>query len=427
MYTSIMAHSGRRLTGESALGLTTRGMLHLVSLRRLAGVETHFAEFVRYASRTCSTWRHVWLDPARGLHPALREMLEGSLASVCEAKFSGRVKLPPYPRSIRSAHCRRFARRTGSQIAVVWNRAARSHFVLDALGAENVIHWEHGRAWHDDHERDQRRYFRRVPEAIANSNAAKRVLELLWDFRGQIHVCRNALRPSLMPASPIAKSYPVSRAIRLGVAARLDPVKGVPVALHALQHLRNRSLNVELHIAGDGNERTRLEALARRLGVGRATRFRGALSNMAEFYAEIDCLLHAPLTAAFGLVAIEAAAHGCPVIAARIDGLGEAVQDGVSGFCLQPALPMSLDLSLGDTDKDVPRYVYDPSKDALQSAQVVDPSQMALAVERLFASPEAFERMSLSASRRVVQRFRFADHVAQVMRVVTEFAARERP
>ena len=68
---------------------------------------------------------------------------------------------------------------------------------------------------------------------------------------------------------------------------------------------------------------------------------------MEQFYRDIDCLLHAPLTEAFGLVAIEAASLGCPVIAAAVDGLPEAVADGVSGYTVAPTLPLAEYVGLG--------------------------------------------------------------------------------
>src|SRR5690606_2305513 len=198
-------------------------------------------------------------------------------------------------------------------VTVIWNRSEKLEPVLRAARGR-CIHWEHGSAWFGGRERERSGYFKRIPLAIANSQAAARVLELGWAFGGEVRVCRNALRPSLLPAAPVAKRYPRGRPIRLGVAARLLPVKGVPLALHTLRELLQRGAPAELHVAGAGPDRETLEALAGKLGVGEAVRFRGSVRNIREFYEAIDCLVHLPLTEAFGLVAIEAAAWGVPVI-----------------------------------------------------------------------------------------------------------------
>ena len=208
--------------------------------------------------------------------------------------------------------------------------------VLDAIGEENCIHWEHGSAWHPGREAERERYFHRIPLAIVNSNASARVMKLLWGYSGETRICLNALRPSLTPREPIHKQYPSNRAIRLGVAARLMPVKGVALVLHAAAMLKQQALDVELHIAGTGVERERLRSLAQNLGIASVTQFHGAVRDMEHFYRSIDCLVHPPLTEAFGLVAIEAGGYGCPVIVAAVDGLPEAVKNGVSGHCITP-------------------------------------------------------------------------------------------
>ena len=216
---------------------------------------------------------------------------------------------------------------------------------------------------------------------------------------------------------------PIPRdAIQLGVAARLFPVKGVALALHALQMLAASGVNAQLQVAGAGPELPRLQALARKLGVAERCTFHGAVADMRQFYASIHCLLHPPVTEAFGLVAIEAAAHGCPVIAAAVDGLPEAVENGVSGLCVQPTLPLAEYRKLGGSLEGLPAAVYDAATDTLQEPRVVDPGALAAAVRGLFGGRERYERLSRSASEHVARRFDFDAHVAQVMSTVAEFA-----
>src|SRR5690606_38317402 len=144
-------------------------------------------------------------------------------------------------------------------------------------------------------------------------------------------------------------------------------------------------------------------------------RFLGAVSDMRAFYAAIHCLVHPPLTEAFGLVAIEAAAHGCPVIAAAVDGLPEAVADGVSGRCVAPTLPASDYAELGSSLAGVPAHVYDPAADAMARPRLADPGALADAVMELFADPAAYERLSAGASAHVLAKFDFDAHVDAVM------------
>ena len=179
-------------------------------------------------------------------------------------------------------------------------------------------------------------------------------------------------------------------------------------------------------MAGAGPELPRLQTLAANLGIGRRVSFLGAVSDMAGFYGRIDCLLHVPLTEAFGLVALEAAAHGCPVVTAAVDGLPEAVADGVSGFCLAPTLPLAAYVELGGSLDGLPQRVYVPDRDALAAPQAVDPVALARTVERVFGAASTFESLSAAASAHVLRSPDFAAHVRDVLGVIDECLARRR-
>jgi glycosyltransferase involved in cell wall biosynthesis len=401
-----------------------RSLTHVVSLEHAAGVEVQFAEFVRHAVSRHPHWKHGWLNPARSLHESLKAPLGQTLAFRADAKQRGWLRLPSKPDWIRAWHCRRLLAALGSDVVMIWNRTARIGFVLDAVGAENCIHYEHGAAWFGGRERERRDFFRRVPHALANSKAAARVLEKFWDYTGEIRVCRNALRPSLVPEGPVERRFPRSGKPRIGVVARLFPVKGVPLALHAIKALVARGIDVELHVAGEGPERERLQALASRLGLAARTRFHGRVAAMGAFYRSLDCLLHLPTTEAFGLVAIEAAAHGCPVVAAAVDGLPEAVESGVTGYCVAPTLPLGEYTALGGVLEGMPAVVYDPAADDVREPRVVDPAAAAEAVQRLFATEQGYERIAAAASAHVLREFRFDAHVDAVMSTVAAFATR---
>jgi glycosyltransferase involved in cell wall biosynthesis len=321
--------------------------------------------------------------------------------------------------ALRAWHCRRELRASQTDVLVIWNRTTKVRFALEAMGAERCIHWEHGAAWDPGREAERRAYFERVPLAIANSTAAARVLQLMWGYRGDVRVCRNALRPSLVPAAPLAKRFPRGP-VTLGVAARLYPVKGVAIVLHAVAALARRGLDVQLQVAGAGPELARLTSLAQRLGIGARVTFRGALADMPAFYAGIDCLLHAPLTEAFGLVALEAAAHGCPVVAAGVDGLAEAVAPGVSGRLIAPTLAIERYAELGGAREGLPQCIYDPRADALAAPRAVDPEMLATEVAALFADARGYEALSAAASAHVLARPSFATHVRDVLAVIDE-------
>jgi glycosyltransferase involved in cell wall biosynthesis len=307
---------------------------------------------------------------------------------------------------------------------MIWNRTARTDFVLDAIGAENCIHYEHGAAWFGGRERERRRYLERIPLVLAISKATARVLEALWEYSGEIRVCRNALRPSLAPTIPIERPFPTRSPLKIGVAARLFPVKGVALALHTVKQLAAEGLDVELHVAGDGPERDHLVALAGRLSIESRVHFHGFVDDMRTFYRGIDCLLHLPLTEPFGLVAVEAAAHGCPIVAAAVDGLPEAVEVGVTGYCVAPTLPLSEYAAMGGRCEGMPAAVYDATADKVCEPRITDPAAAARVVQRLFATPADYVRIGSAASAHVLREFRFDAYVDAVMGAIVDFARR---
>jgi glycosyltransferase involved in cell wall biosynthesis len=398
-----------------------RVVTHFVSLEQAAGVEAHFSEFVRQARNTEPTLAHGWLNAAGPMHPFISRSVGGELAHAIDAKRRFGVRLPARPKALRTWHCRRALAAAGTDALVIWNRTAKAQFALDAIGERRCIHWEHGAAWDAGREAERRDYLRRVPRAIANSTAAARVLKLLWSYEGEVRVCRNALRPGVAPAAPVAKRFPEG-AIKLGAAARLYPVKGLAIVLHAVAALRGLrpSRDFELHVAGDGPELSRLRALADRLGLQGRVTFHGAIGDMRAFYAGIDCLLHAPITEAFGLVAIEAAAHGCPVVAARVDGLAEAVAAGITGRTIEPTLSLSRYGEFGGGLAGLPQCIYDPAADALIEPRAVDPERLAAEVAGVFDDARTYEALSATASAHVLAQPGFAAHVRDVLAVIDD-------
>ena len=135
------------------------------------------------------------------------------------------------------------------------------------------------------------------------------------------------------------------RPLRIGTARRLEPKYGVDTLIEAFALLRERleDREVELHVAGVGPERAHLGALAERLGVADAVRFRGWLAEeeMVDFLRGLDvfCALSRLRSESFCVAVLEASACGVPVLASRIGGLPETVAEGETGFLVAPDSP----------------------------------------------------------------------------------------
>jgi glycogen(starch) synthase len=121
-------------------------------------------------------------------------------------------------------------------------------------------------------------------------------------------------------------------------AGRLVYEKGLQDVLGALPRLRRRHPGLRLVVAGEGPESENLRARARALRLGRAVDWIGFVDpqQLAALTAAADCALVPSIYEPFGMVALEAAAAGTPLVVADTGGLKELVRHGATGLRFTP-------------------------------------------------------------------------------------------
>lgn len=137
---------------------------------------------------------------------------------------------------------------------------------------------------------------------------------------------------------------------RLLFVGRLAAVKGVPVLLDAMSALKQTHPDAHLTLVGDGPERARIEARAAALDLGAAVTFAGYRSQdeVAAELARTDVFALPSFAEGVPVVLMEAMAAGLPVLATRIAGISELVEDGVSGRLVPPGDVATLTGALDD-------------------------------------------------------------------------------
>ena len=173
-----------------------------------------------------------------------------------------------------------------------------------------------------------------------------------------------ALRSDFLEKLPPHIEKKTGEPLTLLTVGRVHPRKGQHAVLEALTQMNPRpSTPLTYHIAGQVVYRdyyNKLESLAKKSGVD--VQFLGAVpdSDLPALYAQADIFLltpepHGPSVEGFGLVYLEAAAAGLPVIAHRTGGVAEAVRDGVTGILVEPtdraALASAILSLIGDESK----------------------------------------------------------------------------
>jgi glycosyltransferase involved in cell wall biosynthesis len=384
-----------------------------LAINEIGGVECLFADYLAH-SDDARAEHHVLVTHGR-CHPFFRKTLERRAKSVRYAKYWRSVKIPSLA-GLRRRHTFREISAVGPDAVVLWN-ALGALDLADAAAGAPLIHYEHGGAWGNPPERDVARFLGKMTKMICNSHASRRMLELRWKAeRAKIVVHLNPVRSDLAVAASDTSRSGVRTPLRLGIIGRMVPFKGIPLAFHALRHLLDDRITCELHVAGQGRDEATLSQLAKKLGLEGHIRFRGSYANPASFYLEIDVLLCPSIREPFGNVAIEAAYAGCPVVAAAVDGLPEAVQHERTGLCIQPSLPISDYPQFGGALDRCPPWVYDPLTDAVQQPKLVDPQAIAEAVKRIVNPAGRWRAMSDAGRKRASQEFRADDYALWLTR-----------
>ena len=96
----------------------------------------------------------------------------------------------------------------------------------------------------------------------------------------------------------------------------------------------NPQLDCTLELVGNGPDREKLETLTKELGLQGKVNFRGFVENsrLPEIYDTFSVVCHMSQSESFGVSALEAMAHQCPVIASDTDGFKEVIEDGTTGI-----------------------------------------------------------------------------------------------
>ncbi|MBO9542512.1 glycosyltransferase [bacterium] len=149
-------------------------------------------------------------------------------------------------------------------------------------------------------------------------------------------------------ASPPARAQvraelglPAEQAIILNVA-RLSPEKGQRYLIEAMPRLLAAQPDAQLLLAGDGPCRAELEAQVQKLGLTRSVQFLGYRDDVSRLLLAADVFCLPSLLEGLPLSAAEAMAARLPIVATRVGGVPEIIQDGVTGYLVPPRDPAAL-------------------------------------------------------------------------------------
>ena len=160
----------------------------------------------------------------------------------------------------------------------------------------------------------------------------------------RVSVIMNALPPASEQCKSIQPDLPAAlrTGLLVGVAARLQPEKGVAYFLEAAAHVLQFLPEVHFLVMGDGPQRKELQAYVEQLGVQEHVHFLGFRLDARAIIGLLDVLVVPSLSEGTPLVTLEAMSAGVPVVASAVGGIPEQVRHQSEGILVPPGDALAL-------------------------------------------------------------------------------------
>lgn len=273
-----------------------------------------------------------------------------------------------------------------------WGTLLEGLIAARAAGVPIVVHGEHGTL----QLRGYQRRLQRVAWAAADrvlsvsSKLAERMSAATGFAAARITTIRNGVH--------VARFQPVDRRearralgipeqLTVGTVGRLVAVKDQATLVDAMAELRRSGVAATLVIAGDGPERAALDARARAAGVD--LRLLGYRADVEQVMGAMDVFVLSSVSEGLSNTILEAMAAARPVVATRVGGAEEMIDDGVTGVLVPPS----------------------------------NASAMAAALTRVLSAADAGAAMGAAARRRVEAEFTLPGMMSRYEQMYAEVAA----
>jgi len=195
-----------------------------------------------------------------------------------------------------------------------------------------------------------------------------------------------AFKPRPRPANGLRARLGIDASARVvGFLGRLSPEKGPEVFLRAALLAHARMSEVHFVFVGDGPLAASLHEQIRRLKLEGRVHLAGLQRDVATVLNDIDVLVSSSHSEAMPLAVMEAMASGLPVVATRVGGIPDMIDQGESGWLVAPN----------------------------------DFADIATRLEQILATPGELERMALAARARAVEKMALSDTVEGVAQLLT--------
>ncbi|MBW1943654.1 MAG: glycosyltransferase family 4 protein [Deltaproteobacteria bacterium] len=215
-----------------------------------------------------------------------------------------------------------------------------------------IVHTVHGFAFHDQEPRWRQVLFLNL-ERLASHWCQKMIFisQPLLDWGLKEHIVPREKTVKIYSGIQLEHFHPVDgdekNRIRekwklrpeeavIGIVSKLWEGKGHATLIEAVKELTKDIKDVRLVIVGEGYLQDELVKQVARLGLGDRVLFTGFQMDVSEIIATFDVAVLPSFFEGMGRVILEAMAMAKPVVASRVGGIPDLVEDGRNGFLVQP-------------------------------------------------------------------------------------------
>jgi glycosyltransferase involved in cell wall biosynthesis len=234
-------------------------------------------------------------------------------------------------------------RAQNTEILHAYNAVGNAWGNLAALlaGIPIFISGEHGSVWraHSHLYWLNRLAYHRANVVVTNSMASKILVCHRYKVpRQKVKIVYNMVAPpeTIDPLKTRSKLGLRNDTVVVGSIGRLASQKGYTVLIDSAREVLKSCKNVKFVLVGGGDQESELTQYVHENGISDNFIFTGWREDARELLNAFDIFVSTSIYEPFGNVFIEAAMLGIPVIAPRVDGIPEAVEDGVTGKLLRP-------------------------------------------------------------------------------------------
>lgn len=169
---------------------------------------------------------------------------------------------------------------------------------------------------------------------IKNFNLSSMNIRLI---RNGVDVSRFIPSVKSLYSDEIKRKFNISNGPVIGTISRLSDIKGIEYILRAVKKLKSLYPNIICLIVGCGKEYYNIKNLAKRLDINRNIKIISPLWEIEKMLSVMEVFICTSLQEGLGLSLLEAMGCGIPVIATKVGGIVEIIQNKHNGILIPPA------------------------------------------------------------------------------------------